>query len=328
MASTNITVVGCGWLGTALAHGARVALKEVEIVGHDKDLGNQRRAEQLKAVDKTNWNLPAACENGRLIFLAIPDSEIEPTLKAIGPYVPVDAVIVGVCPSIQTTLAAAARHLPARVAYVACDVVFDPNSVSADLPIEQVSAAVFRGAAWVITPRPGTDQDAVAAVASLAASLEAHPIFMDGLEHDGLRLAVDALPSAVGAAYLAAVANDDAWRERLWLAGAAFGTVTTGVEATDAGGIAKALVEQRAAGVHWLNQVMLALMDLRDAVDKGDVQRVQAAIERAQDRRVEWLNAWHRGRSTGGAQQDVPKQSFAGLFLGERLADRLKSGRR
>lgn len=312
----------------ALAHGARAALKDVEIVGHDKDLGNQRRAEQLKAIDKANWNLPAACENGRVIFLAIPDSEIEPTLKAVGPYVPVDAVIVGVGPSIQTVLAGAARHLPTRVAYVASDIVFDPNTVSANLPVEQVSADVFRSAAWVITPRPGTAQDAVAAVASLAASLEAHPIFMDAVEHDGLRLAVDALPSAIGAAFLDAVTSDDAWRERLWLAGATFGATTAGVEAPDASGIARALIDQKAASVHWLNQVMLAMMDIRDAVDKGDTARVQAAIERARDRRIDWLNAWHRGRGTAGAPQDVPKQTFAGLFLGERLADRLKSGRR
>jgi prephenate dehydrogenase len=78
MAKTRITIVGCGFTGTAIALALRTLYKDVEIVGHDKDQSNTQRAAKLKAIDRSNWNLPAACENAQLIVLAIPFGAIEP----------------------------------------------------------------------------------------------------------------------------------------------------------------------------------------------------------------------------------------------------------
>ena len=86
MSQQKIAIIGCGWLGSALGFALKTAFRDAEIIGHDKDPDAAKKAEQIKAVDKTNWNLPATCEDASLIFLAIPSDEVTLTLQAIGKY--------------------------------------------------------------------------------------------------------------------------------------------------------------------------------------------------------------------------------------------------
>src|ERR1035437_6494253 len=98
MARTKVTIVGCGFIGTAVAIALRSLYKDIEIIGHDKDQSKTQRAEKLKAIDRSNWNLPSACENAQLIVLSIPLDAIEPTLKAIAPDILPGAIITDTCP--------------------------------------------------------------------------------------------------------------------------------------------------------------------------------------------------------------------------------------
>ncbi|MCW1966961.1 MAG: prephenate dehydrogenase/arogenate dehydrogenase family protein [Anaerolineae bacterium] len=322
MSKTRITIVGCGKLGTALGLALRNVVKDAEIIGHDKDNSAAKRAESLKAVDRTQWNLPASVEGAQLILLAIPQDGLEVTLKAIAKDVAAGAIITDLCP-VKTNALRLAAVLPANVAYISSDVILKPT-----MPDAQPDTAIsLKGAAWTITPRSGTAPESVAQFANIVSALEAAPIFMDADEHDGLRLAVDALPAALGFAMMSVVAGDVAWRERKWLAGEAFNQATAQLDQRTPAELAAALMQQPAASAHWLNQTMRQLVTLRDAIESGDAKQVAQLLSQAQNQRIEWLNDWQRGREDLPPNAEVQKPSLMGSLLGQRLADQLQRKR-
>jgi len=161
---------------------------------------------------------------------------------------------------------------------------------------------------------------------SLVGATGAMPIFMDAVEHDGLRLSVDSVPAALSSALMLAATGDTAWRERQWLAGSAFGAATANVEMTHPAEVARALVAQPEASAHWLNQIMLQLTDLRDAVEQRRVDKVEALLKSAQEARENWTAAWYRGREQGQAPINVKRPSLLGMVVGDRLAKQMERG--
>jgi prephenate dehydrogenase len=324
MAKTRVTIVGCGFVGTALALAIRDLYKDIEIVGHDKNQANTQRAEKLKAIDRSSWNLPAACENAQLIVLAIPLDAVEQTLRAISPDIMPGAIVTDTCSTKAPIAAWVSKYMPAHASYISSDIIFNPAKVNPALEVESIKADTLRGAAWTLTPFPPSTPAAVDAFTSLVSATGAMPIFMDAAEHDGLRLSVDTVPAVLSSALMRAVTADNAWRERKWLAGAAFGAATTNVENIFAEELATALVSQREASAHWLNQIMLQLVELRDAVEEGRLERVTALLAGAREQREHWLADWHRGRDTGQTPADTKRPSLLGMFVGTKLASRME----
>ena len=324
MSKTRITIVGCGFIGTAMGLALRNLFKDAEIIGHDKNSANTQRAEKLKAIDRSIWNLPASCEHAQLIVLAIPAEAIEPTLRAIAPDIIKGAIITDACPVKQPLTTFVNKHLPAHASYISSDIVFNPQRVPASYAVEQLNADIFKGAAWTLTPIAATSPDAVDTFTALVSSLGATPIFMDAAEHDGLRLAVDSIPAALSSALMLSVASDTAWRERQWLAGARFDTATANVGNVYATELANALVAQREAATHWLNQIMVHLMDLRDAVEEGRTERVTAILEKAREQHDHWEADWARGRDEGKPPVEAKRPSLLGMLIGTKLAARVE----
>lgn len=314
----KIAIIGLGWLGSALGFAAKSVYPNAEVIGHDKDPDAAKKAEQIKAVDKTNWNLPAACDGASLIFLAIPSEEVETTLQAVGKYLVEGTIVADASGAALTALNGPARLLPANVSYLNCDISFNPLT-SEDAP----SAGVFKGAVWFICPRHGAPADSINAIANFADQLHASSVFMDPAEHDGLSLSVNAIPASILAVYMDAVSADEAWKERIWLAGTPFAQNTRALEKAHPAGISRALLQQKEASLHWLNQVMFGLMDLRDAVSAGDAKKVEAIISLAQEHRNEWINTWQKGRDAKPAQPEVQRNSLMGMFMGQKLAKQM-----
>ena len=104
MSKTRITIIGCGNLGIALGLALRTVIKDAEIIGHDKDGSAAKKAEALKAVDRTQWNLPSSVEGAQLVLLAIPQDGLEATLKAITQDVAAGAIVSDLCPVKNTAL--------------------------------------------------------------------------------------------------------------------------------------------------------------------------------------------------------------------------------
>lgn len=324
MAKTRITIVGCGFTGTVLGHAIKAVMPDIEIIGHDRDQAAGRRAEAAKAIDKHNWNLPSSADNAALVLICIPAEGVETTLKTIGRDLPSGAIIIDLSGMAQTSLELAQKHVPEDVTFASGKLVFHPDRVPVGTPIEAAKAEMLKSAIWTLVPRHGTSPNASDSLAGFIAQLGASPLFMDELEHDGLSLSVNALPALLSSALMLTVSKDEAWRERQWLAGAAFGEDTAKSEA--ALSLPKTLMAQRHAAVHWLNQAMLQLMAMRDAISDGDNTELQKLLDTAFEKRNAWLADWRKGRDDGRGEPYKPP-SVLGSFLGQGLAQRLSGDR-
>ena len=324
MSKTRITIVGCGAIGTALGVAIRNVAKDIEIIGHDKDSSATRRAEKLKAIDRSNWNLPAACEKAQLIVLAIPQDAVEPTLKAIAPDLMDGAIVTDMSALKLPILDRAVVAVPAHAAYISSDIVFSPERSHELANLDTLTPDVFKGAVWTLIPRSGTEPRDIDTLAGLAQTLGAKPIFMDATEHDGLRLSVETLPYALSSALMLAVTGDEAWRERKWMAGTAFERATSQIESMQDVELTNALLSQPESSVYWLNQFMVQIAAFRDAVRSGDPATIKALLAQAHERRLQWLTDWHRGRDDGEPRAQIEKPNLLGSLVGTKLASRLQ----
>lgn len=328
MAKTRITIVGCGLVGTILGlalHAAsktNASLRDIEVVGHDKDQAAMKRAETAHAIDKGNWNLPAACENAALVLVTIPQDGLETTLRVIGNDLPAGAIILTVGGNAQTALALGQKLVSTDIAFAATSLIFHPDYVAASVTPETAEAFMLNNAIWTLTPRHGSTPEQTDTMTSFVLNLNAVPVFMDAQERDGLSLSVDVVPALLSAALMSAVSKDEAWRDRQWLAGASFADATKAAETAQR--VVQQVMMQREAAVHWLNQAMLQLMSLRDAIDDGDVEALQNQLASAGQRREQWLADWRKGRDDGRAQQ-YKTPSVLGAFIGQNLAQRLQN---
>jgi prephenate dehydrogenase len=324
LTKTRITIVGCGFVGTVLGLALREAMPNIELIGHDKDQAAMKRAENAKAIDKGNWNLPASCDGASLVLVTIPSEGVELTLRSIGQELQPNAIIATIGGATRAALALGQKHVSQDVAFIATNLIFHPEFVSVGTKTEAAHAGMMKCAIWTLSPGPGTSPDLTDAFTGLVTSVNAVPVFMDALEHDGLSLSINVLPALLSSALMLAVSDDVAWRERQWLAGADFGDATSRADAA-AEKIAQQVMSQREASVHWLNQAMLKLMAFRDAIDDGDTAQLQVHLQKAKDKRDQWLNDWHKGRDAERGERYKPP-TLLGTFLGQNLAQRIQVG--
>jgi hypothetical protein len=199
---------------------------------------------------------------------------------------------------------------------VSSSLVLHPDRVQ---PGEAPAAAHVKDAMWSLAGRGSEDQ--MGAFAAFVESLGARTIFVDAAERDGMTLAVDTLPQVLASMLLLTVSGDAAWKERGWAAGAEFAAFTAGAENTAAR--AQELLSNKAAAVHWLNQFMRQCIVLRDAISDGDAPAVTEQLKAAAERRDKWLANWRAGRELGTVAVDTQQRTIMGLFIGQRMADRL-----
>ncbi|GIV83909.1 MAG: hypothetical protein KatS3mg052_0916 [Candidatus Roseilinea sp.] len=324
MNKAKIALVGCDFVSMSLGMAVKQALKEVEVVGHDKDRDAMRRAELAKAIDRSEWNLPRACENAAAVFICAPHEELEVILRAIAPDLGPDTIVATVGGPNVAALRVAEGLLGGDVPFFSTSLVYHPDRVSGDG--ELPSADSMRDAIWAIVPSRGARTQTVDTLVALANQMGAKPIFVDPAERDGMAVAVDAMPAILSSLLMLAVSSDAAWWDRMWMAGAAFGQAVKGAERAPS--FSAALEAQPDVVIHWLNQVMLQCMALRDAIAAHNTEAVTHMLTQAEERRREWLANWRRGRVEGHIPIERDSGGLLKMFLGEGMASRLTGNKR
>ncbi len=324
MSKAKVALIGCDFVGLSLGMAIKRALEDVEVVGHDKDRDAMRRAEGAKAIDRSDWNLPNACDNASAIFISGPHEELSVTLRSIAPDLGPNTIVATVGSLNVAALKTAEGLLAGDVPFFSTALVYHPDRVNgqADLP----DADSIRDAIWTIVPSRGTSTQMVDVFVALANQLGAKPIFVDPVERDGMAVAVDAMPAVMSSMLMLAVSSDAAWRDREWMAGSAFGRAVSGAE--HAHKFAAALNAQPDVAVHWLNQIMLQCMALRDAITAHDTEAVERTLTQAEERRQQWLADWRKGRIEGHIPIERDTGGLLRVFLGERMASRLSGNKK
>lgn len=277
----NITIVGLGTVGISLGLALKAIAPDVTITGHDPDPERAKRAQDLGAIGKRHWNLPAACEGADLVLLDLPLSEMEKTLGPLGEVLQEGAVVLDVCPLKGAVMEMAARLLPPHVSFIGGDLL-SPKVCEGVAP----SVDLVRGAIFFLVPSPRASAEALERVSDFVEAVGARPHYIEAAEHDSLIAAMVQAPAMCALALFKVVEEAAGARERRYACGPAFAALAQILSTTAVEG--EALRANRERLVYWLDAILAELGRVRAALTT-DVPGLAGEIERARQTAQAWL---------------------------------------
>lgn len=300
----EITVVGLTPLGTALALALQAAHEDIAVIGHDPDPERATRAKQLGAIDRSEWNLPAACAQSGIILLDIPLEELRRTLQAIGDSVAPDVVIIDLAPVKRPVLAFAKEVLPHPERFVGGHLLPAPRALGGDEP----SAEQIRAATFYLVASPETSAQALDIASDLAVAVGAVPRYIDAVEHDGLMAATGQLPVVASAGIVGTLATAAGDQER----GDAAGPAVAALRLVLGEGIdAATLVGNADNLLYWIDRYVVELQRLRRLVAEEERSGLAEALSAASETLARWTASDDEtqepaeARHRGGALRDL-----------------------
>ena len=203
-------ILGTGLIGSSIGLGLRNA--GWQVVGWDPDAAVADRAAELGAVDRVSSDPDAAVAGDLdLVVLAGPPGAIVAAVE----HLDVAGLVIDVA-GVKGPIVAAAR--PEH--FVGTHPMAGRESSGPDA----ASAALFRGAAWVVVTDGAGDAD-IAAVETIVRQLGARPVRMTAAEHDRAVAAISHLPQILAATLVTEAAERT---QALDLAAGSFRDLTKG----------------------------------------------------------------------------------------------------
>ena len=319
--TVQLTIIGMGQIGTSIGLALADQKEKIFRVGHDRKHEILREVEKMGAVDKTVLNLHAAVEEADIVILAIPIDEIRKTMELIAPDLKEGSVLMDTSVCMTRVGEWAKELLPEERYFVSICPSVNPAYINnMDLGYETAHADFFEKGLISITTPAGMPADAVRLATELTSILKASPYFADPAEFDGLIAGTYVLPQILSAALANSVMDQPGWKEARKLAGKYF---YHGVEQLFY------LEEEKIFGqtalhnpentVRVINNLIIALQDLRNAVSEGNELELHSLIEKAQTGRSKWYGDRKSGEwQKSSAQVDIPTagEAFSRFLTG------------
>lgn len=286
MAKGQISIAGLDTIGVSLVLAIKQMRPDAFIVGIDGDPRRLRDAQKSGKIDRNDSSAVTGCRDASLVILNVPPSQLHEAFQQIGPVLRDGAVVLDLSPIKAQVLSWAAESLPNPARHLSCHLILHPEADESGEP----RATLFHGALLCITPTTETDEVAIKSGSDLARLLGARPYFMDVHEHDGLAAAVEGMPGLVSAAMLMTATHARSWQELSQISGAIFAQATHAAShsAIDAGA---ALAYNKSEVLRWLDAFLAELRDVRQAVNDGNVDKLNQWLNEAARQRDEWLAA-------------------------------------
>lgn len=305
----RITIVGTGLVGTSIGLALKAQQGGVELVGHDREHGRALEARKLGAIDRAEWNLPAALEHAGLVVVATPLSAMERLFSQMAEFLQPGCIVTDTASLKGPTFAWAEASFQGRAHFVGGHPI-----VRATDSGRGPSATLFQGCTYCVIAARDASTGAVEQVIRLVEALGAEPLFLDPVEHDSYVAAVDQLPALLAAALLTVATASPSWRDGQRLAGPAFGT-STSLSLADPVEQRTSFVGNREALATWLQafQTQLAEMARMLAEDPAALERLLA---RARDQRAAWRPGAGPRSETPSVELPSARDQLSGWFLG------------
>ncbi len=321
MAKSRVAIIGLGLIGGSIGLALKKAKLEIEIVGHDKDPGVAGRALKRGAVDKTEWNLPNACNGAGLIVLALPLNAIRDTLSALTPALQPGVIVTDTATS-KVPVLEWANDLPRGVEFVGGNPIIDAQRVIAGRGIDAADAELLQGATYCLAPAVNASSQAIDTLTGFVNLLGAKPYFIEAAEHDGLMTGVQHFPALLATAYAATIVQSQGWRERGKLAGAIF-RAATDIAPEDKQTAREQFFSHREDLTRWIDLSIAQLRDLRDMLMRQDAAALEALVQTIADERAKWLSGKLDDAGMPRPEMESMQDQTARMFFGG-LAGRQK----
>ena len=290
--TVQITVIGLGQIGTSIGLALEPQKERILRVGHDRNMDISRQVEKMGAFDKIIYNLHASVEQADIVILAIHEDQIRNTLEQIARDLKEGAVIMDTSTSMIKVGSWMKELLPSDRYFATISPTINPNYMDTlRLGPDEAHADLFKKSALVITSPAGMPADAIRLATELAGLLGADAFYADPYEFDGLVASSKVLPLLLSAAFVNATVDQPGWREGRRLAGKYYHHMTSPMMFLPEGeSLEKLAMMDRENVVRVINNLMYALMDIRDAVQDEDREKLDSLIKHAKDSQAVWYN--------------------------------------
>ncbi|HUE75520.1 MAG TPA: prephenate dehydrogenase/arogenate dehydrogenase family protein [Chloroflexota bacterium] len=278
----RLTIIGLGLIGGSIGLAVRRAKLGFEVIGHDRSFEEAGQAKKLGAVDRAEWNLPAAVETADIVVVAVPVQAIPDVFRDIAPHLRPGTIVTDTGSTKTNVMAWASEMLPSTVSFIGGH----PMAGKEKSGIAAADADLFNGATYCLIAGPEANGNALDQIATLVEAIGARPYSLDPHEHDSFVAAVSHLPFISAAALVNAVSSGPAWRDARRLAAGGFRD-TTRVASGDVVMHRDVCLTNRDSILRWLDEYLIALADLRAAIEAGDDQ-VEALLRQAKEARDAW----------------------------------------
>ncbi len=114
----QLTIVGTGLVGASLGLALHQANAGYTVVGHDREHTEAGKAKRKGAVDRAEWNLPAAVETADVVVVATPVQTVEQVFRDLSPYLKPGCIVTDTASTKAKVVEWAEEILPAGVRFV------------------------------------------------------------------------------------------------------------------------------------------------------------------------------------------------------------------
>jgi prephenate dehydrogenase len=314
----RITIIGLGLIGTSLGLALKKSgLKDLEIMGHDREPGNAAAARKRGAVDRTSYSLGGAIENSRMVILATPVMAIKEVLEQIGPNLEPGTLVTDTGSTKAHVLQWANDYLPPEVDFVGGH----PMAGKEQSGPEAAEADLFVDAVYAICPAPGASKQAASSVAGLAETIGAKAYFVDPKEHDSYVAAVSHLPFILSTSLVAATTQSAGWREMSRMAAGGYRDISR-LAAADPIMHRDICVTNKEGIVHWVDECIKQLYAIRNQI-RDDEDALEKTFISTWEARMRW-EAGISSEARPGEELPKASDSFMSLMVGDRMAKRMR----
>lgn len=189
----RVAIIGIGLIGSSLAHATRANGLAGHIAGHDADPDIRRRSEALGLVDSMHDNVGDAVAGADLVIAATPVGACGAVARAIRDHLAPGTIVTDVGSVKGAVIDAMAPHMPEGVHLVPGH----PVAGTEHSGPEAGFAELFRNRFAILTPPPGTNEDAVARLVAFWRALGSDVEIMDAEHHDRVLAITSHLPHLI-----------------------------------------------------------------------------------------------------------------------------------
>ena len=296
----RMTIIGMGLIGTSLGLAFKKAgIKDLEIVGADRERRHASKAEGMGAVDHVTGNLASAVEDARIVIIATPVGAVKDVMEAIGSRLADGCLVTDTGDSKGVVMEWADRYLPSHVSFVGGHPMVD---IDASGP-EAADGSLFAGRPYCVIASPRARQDAVSTMNEMIKTIGAKPYFINVAEHDSFISAVSKLPLLLSVALVGCTSKSPSWDDIAKMASGRYGNAT-GLASNDPDSHRELFEGDNQQTIHWIDAFIQELYEIRQILAGEDEGKI-AALEKTFNRAFEARNRWLVGEVTPAYQSSV-----------------------
>ena len=283
------------------------------------------RAIERKALDATEPDIEAALKAADILVIDAGPAETANIFGLMASTIQEHVVITHISPKSKAYQKLADDLLPhgfyVGSAPIESAKTFDSTQTDA---VDGANPDLFRDSLFCLMPSSKVDEAAVDTVRGLGQLVGGTPFFIDPFEYDTYMQALDLLPQLSHLALFEALNTQTAWKDMTRLAGSRFAAGTAGF-ADKGEQIAQEIFSDKTSAVHWINQYIGALEEIKRWIEVSDERTVGELISERSFKRDIWLQTRKDNQWDETPKNQVDKEGLRDMFMGNLFGRRRRN---